>query len=110
MKIKKENRKAMHDLLDVCIDLQNKGLCAFCDYSGHVNWFNINIGISKTHYSIKLYDAITPYVDSKAFIEYVKKFKKEKNNIYQKGQIRKDEYQKAKIKELEKELRTLKIK
>lgn len=54
-KINRKNREAMHKLLDVVIDAQNKGLCGFYDFSGHVYWVSVRICESVEEYNTDLY-------------------------------------------------------
>lgn len=43
------------DMVSILIKIQEAGYCVFCEWSGHVSWFDIRICKSKQYYEETVY-------------------------------------------------------
>ena len=94
----------MHKLLDAVIDAQNRGLCGFYDFSGHVCWVSIRITPSIDDFNTYLYHKPAVQMDSIITPKTVKEVTKEIKDV---SKDRKKALNKAKQKEIKEEKKTL---
>jgi len=80
-KINSKSREAMHKLLDVVINAENKGYAAWFNYSGHVNWMDVSVAMSPDDYHTKIIDSSCIWVDPKHIDESISEIKRVTKDI-----------------------------
>ncbi len=81
-KMKKVNRKKLHELLDAVLDIQEtKGLVAWFDLAGHVDWVGVRTAL-KEDCSEKIcsYDFVNIYGDDEMFDKTIREYRENSND------------------------------
>ena len=74
MKVDIKNREAMHKLLDAVINAQNKGLCGFYNFSGHVDWVEVVLAQDAENYSTRVFSRGTMKTCKKEYSNPISSF------------------------------------